>query len=59
MGNATVDKDTSMLEMCREIASLKQEHRDGNGRLAVDTSEELFMKFLAYTGAYPIAPEAG
>jgi len=51
--NATVDKNTSMLEVCREIASLKQEYRDGNGRLVVDTPEELFMKFLAYAGSLP------
>jgi len=48
VGNAAVDKDTSMLEVCREIVSLKQEYRDGNVRLVVDTPEELFMKFLAY-----------
>jgi len=51
--NATVDKNTSMLEVCREIASLKQEYRDGNGRLVVDKPEELFMKFLVYTGSLP------
>jgi len=53
VGNATVDKDTSILEVCREIASLNQEYRDGNGRLVVDTPEELFMKFLAYAGSLP------
>jgi len=53
VGNATVDKYTSMLEVCREIVSLKQEYRDGNGRLVVDTPEELFMKFLAYAGSLP------
>jgi len=53
VGNKTVDKDTCMLEVCREIASLKQEYRDGNGRLVIDTPEELFMKFLAYAGRLP------
>jgi len=51
--NATVDTDTSMLEVCRDIALLKQEYRDGNGRLVVDKLEELFMKFLAYAGSLP------
>jgi len=53
VGNAMVDKDTSMLEVCREMSSLKQEYRNGNGRLVVDTPEELFMKFLAYIGSLP------
>ena len=42
-----------MLEVCREVVSLKLEYRDGNGRLVVDTPEELFMKFLAYAGSLP------
>ena len=48
VGNNTVDKNTNMIEVCREISKLKQEYRDIHGRVISLTPEEVFLQFLAY-----------
>lgn len=53
MGNATVDKNTNMMEVYHEIAKLKQEYIDSHGRLIVEMPEALFVKSLTYAGSLP------
>jgi len=53
VGNTKVDENTSMIEVCREISGLSQEWRDSNGKMIVDTPEELFSKFLALEEILP------
>jgi len=53
VGNAAVDKNTKMMEICCEIAGLRQEYRDNHGRTIMESPEELFIKFLAYAGSLP------
>ena len=41
------------MEVCREIAALKQEYKDGHGRLVMEIPEALFVKVLAYASSLP------
>ena len=45
--NVKVDKSTRMMEVCREISSFRQEYRVNHGKMATNTPENLFTKFLA------------
>ena len=51
--NAKVDKTTSMMELCQEISSLRQEYRDNHAKMITNTPEKLFTKFLALAGSLP------
>jgi len=53
VGDDLVDNALNAQEVCRKIGEIKQEWKDGSGRMKMETPDEIFNKYLQLATSLP------